>query len=122
MQVEAPAALLLPPMEEKPALAALLGGLGGDERGVEQEELARVELVGAVELGTVQVSVGGHPGSDFFPSLKYVMFEENTLGSPIGLKDTTCRSVPTNERVAAAESSSSAAREKNVFIFRQNQL
>ena len=49
MQVKAPAALLLPPKEEKSALAAVLGGLGGDERGVELEELAGVELGAVVE-------------------------------------------------------------------------
>ena len=34
-------------MEEKPALAALLGGLSGEEQGVELEELARDEIGGA---------------------------------------------------------------------------
>ena len=48
VQVEAPAALLLVPLEEKPSRAALLGGHGGDVRGVELEEAARIELGDAV--------------------------------------------------------------------------
>ena len=38
MLVEAPKAVVLSPLEEEATLAALLGGLSGDERGVKLEE------------------------------------------------------------------------------------
>ena len=42
------APLPLDPLEEEAVLTALLGGLGGEEGGVEVEGLSRVELCGAV--------------------------------------------------------------------------
>ena len=48
VNVEASPALLPLSLEEEPALAALLGRLGGDERGVVLEEAARIELGDAI--------------------------------------------------------------------------